>query len=244
MYVQRHSKLAIFMHWFNAACWLTLLGSGFALLQNEEMRPIGDWWAGLWSGAPLLDFHVTLGLVWAGAFLALSVIGMKKETLPFLREIFRLSPVRDMIWCWRKGVWLLLSEKTMRRLGLKSELPPQGFYNAGQKYVAILAVACSILLVGSGIILLFSRRLEGLERLSQYSLLAHMVSAGLVAVALPVHIYMAAAAPGERPSLVSMCTGKVPLDHVRRHNPLWYAELAAGEAVEDGAAYAKSYSDS
>jgi formate dehydrogenase subunit gamma len=232
------------MHWFNALCWLTLLGTGFALLQNEDLRPAGDWWAALWEGAPLLNFHATLGLIWAGVFCALSIVGIKSETLTFLRDIFRLSPVQDFIWCVRKGLWLVLSEKTMRRLGLKTELPPQGFYNAGQKDVAILAVLCSILLAASGLILLFSRRLEGFEWLSQLSLLAHLVCAGLVGVALPVHIYMAAAAPGERPSLVSMFTGKVPLEHARRHNPLWYAELSENGAAKDGAAYAKSHSDS
>lgn len=244
MYVQRHSKLAIFLHWFNAACWFALLGSGFGLLQNEAMRPAGDWWAALWNGAPLLDFHATLGLVWSGVFLALALFGWKRETRPFLREIFRLSPAQDAVWCLRKGLWLTLGDKSLRRLGLKSDLPPQGFYNAGQKYVAILALACSILLAGSGLILLFSRRLDSLELLSQFSLLVHLLCAGLVAAALPVHIYMAAAAPGERPALVSMFTGKVPLEHVRRHNPLWYAELNADKIAEDGPAYAKPNSDS
>lgn len=241
MVVQRHSKLAIFMHWFNAACWLALLGSGFAILQNNDMRPAGNWWADLWEGVSLLNFHVATGLAWAGLFAILSVIGLKRETLPFLREIFRLSPTRDLVWCVRKGLWLVLSEKIMHRLGLKSELPPQGFYNAGQKYVAILAVSCSILLIVSGLVLLFSRRLEDLAWLSQLSLLAHLVAAGLMAVALPVHIYMAAAAPGEKPSLISMFTGKVPLKHIRHHNQLWYAALTC---PKDSDEYAEPSSDS
>ena len=31
--IRRHSRSAIFMHWFNAICWIFLLFSGFALLQ-------------------------------------------------------------------------------------------------------------------------------------------------------------------------------------------------------------------
>lgn len=43
----------------------------------------------------------------------------------------------------------------MRRLGLDPELPPQGFYNAGQKLVAVIAVLCSLGLALTGLILVF-----------------------------------------------------------------------------------------
>ncbi len=33
--IRRHTRTAMFMHWFNAVCWLFLLLSGFALLANE-----------------------------------------------------------------------------------------------------------------------------------------------------------------------------------------------------------------
>ena len=37
--IRRHSATAIFMHWYNAACWLLLLFTGFALLANPLMQP-------------------------------------------------------------------------------------------------------------------------------------------------------------------------------------------------------------
>ena len=43
--IRRHSATAIFMHWYNAACWLLLLFTGFALLANPLMQPVGDWWS-------------------------------------------------------------------------------------------------------------------------------------------------------------------------------------------------------
>lgn len=49
--IRRHSATAIFMHWYNAACWLLLLFTGFALLANPLMQPVGDWWSSLWTGA-------------------------------------------------------------------------------------------------------------------------------------------------------------------------------------------------
>lgn len=46
-----------------------------------------------------------------------------------------------------------------------------------------------------------------------------------MAIFLPVHIYMAALAPGEGPALRSMFTSYVPESHVQHHNPLWFEAL-------------------
>ena len=71
------------------------------------------------------------------------------------------------------------------------------------------------------------------QKALQYCLVIHFACAGLMAIFLPVHIYMAALAPGEGPALRSMLTGLVPLEHVRKHNPLWYAELKqSGKMVQ------------
>ena len=47
--IRRHSIWGIFLHWGNAVCWLFLLFSGFALLVNPEMSPVGEWWTSAWS---------------------------------------------------------------------------------------------------------------------------------------------------------------------------------------------------
>ena len=48
--IRRHSLSAVCMHWFNAFCWIALLFTGFALLSNPAMQPVGMWWADLWTG--------------------------------------------------------------------------------------------------------------------------------------------------------------------------------------------------
>ena len=113
----------------------------------------------------------------------------------------------------------------MRRLGFDPVLPPQGFYNAGQKLVAVIAVLCSVGLALTGLVLVFVSGKDGMESLLQVCLLVHFCCAGLMAIFLPVHIYMAAFAPGEAPALRSMFTGTIPLEHVRHHNPLWFRKL-------------------
>lgn len=235
--IRRHLHSALLMHWLNALCWLFLLGSGFALLSNEAMQPLGGWWPALWSvlvgEATLLRIHIVVGIAWLCLFIAYTTLRMKTVTIPFLKEIFDISPVSDMTWCARKGLWLILGARGMRKLGIDPTLPPQGFYNAGQKLVAIASVACSAMLGLTGILLALSTDTRGLETLVQWALLVHLCCAGLVAVLLPVHIYMAAFAPGERPSLKSMLTGFVPEEFAKHHNPLWYASIRKSEDQED-----------
>ena len=111
----------------------------------------------------------------------------------------------------------------MRSMGLDSALPPQGFYNAGQKLAAVAAVLCSVGLALSGLFLAalaLHLVAPGSEDAAQWALFIHLLCAGVMAVVLPIHIYMAAFAPGEGPALRSMFSGFIPVTFIRHHNPL------------------------
>ena len=125
----------------------------------------------------------------------------------------------------RKGLGLVLGERLMCRLGIDSELPPQGFYKAGQKLVAVIAVLCSAGFALTGLARVFASGKPETEDVLQLCLLIHFCCAGLMAVFLPVHIYMAAFAPGEAPALRSMFTGYIPLEHIKHHNLLWFRKI-------------------
>lgn len=236
--IRRHSFSAILMHWFNASCWLLLLCTGFALLANPRMQPVGEWWSRLWSGlfgaGGLLSLHVVIGLAWIAGYAVYLLLRARREALPFLREIIDLHPASDLIWCVRKGLLLTAGPRIMRRLGLEPALPPQGFYNAGQKLAAVAAVASSAGLACTGLILAFCAGRPGMEHLLQWSLFAHFCCAGLMSIVLPIHIYMAALAPGEGPALRSMFTGFVPAEFARHHNPRWFARIAGQEPPSSG----------
>lgn len=221
--IRRHSATAIFMHWYNAACWLLLLFTGFALLANPLMQPVGDWWSSLWTGAfgalGLLRLHVVVGMAWIVLYAAYLLVRARAEALPFLKEITDLHIGSDLVWCLRKGLWLVLGERAHAPPRARSRTAPARLLQRRQKLVAIIAVLCSLGLALTGLILVFASGRPGTEGLLQICLLAHFCCAGLMAVFLPVHIYMAAFAPGEAPALRSMFTGYVPLEHIRHHNP-------------------------
>lgn len=229
--IRRHSAPAVFMHWCNACCWLLLTFTGFALLANPEMQPVGRWWSDLWhdlfGGLGLLRLHIFAGLFWLAAYIVYILARCKADVLPFLREILAVRPAADLRWCGLKALWLTIGPRGMRRLGLSGELPPQGFYNAGQRLVALIAVVCGVMLALTGLVLLFLSGASASASALRWCLLLHFCSAGVMAVLIPVHIYMAALAPGEGPALRSMLTGMVPLAHAREHNPLWARRLEA-----------------
>jgi formate dehydrogenase subunit gamma len=231
--IRRHSAGAIFMHWFNAGCWIALLATGLGLIDNPELQPLGMWWVrtlhalGL-DGVLLLQIHATLGLVWASVYAVFSLVRLKSETWPFLREVSTFSPQSDLTWVLRKTLTLTVGEERLRARGLATELPAQGFYNAGQKLFAVPAVMGSAGLVATGLVALFSRAWPGGADVVQWALAIHFLCAALVAVGLVVHVYMATIAPGEGPAFRSMFTGFVPEDFARHHNPLWHARVAAG----------------
>jgi formate dehydrogenase subunit gamma len=239
--IKRHTPIDITMHWFNAVCWLFLLGTGLGLLRNESLQLFGGVW-GRWmrgifgTGETLLLAHEVVGIVWAAGFLLYGIFRFRQAVWPFTREIFTFSPARDSQWLFKKGILMTLGPGALRKRGIDPALPDQGFYNAGQKMFAIPALLGGILIAVSGVVMVLSRVALTDTTWVQWAILIHFLGAGLVSAGLLIHIYMASLAPGERPAFVSMFTGYVPEDFARHHNRLWYEtfrKTPAGEQATD-----------
>jgi formate dehydrogenase subunit gamma len=229
------------MHWFNAVCWLFLLGTGLGLLQNENLQLFGGAWS-RWmrvlfgSGEALLLAHEVVGILWAAGFLLYGIFRFRKAVWPFTREILTISPGRDIQWLFKKGVLMTLGPAVLEKRGIDPKLPDQGFYNVGQKMFAIPALFGGILIAVSGVVMVLSRIIIPHTVWVQWAILVHFLGAGLVSAGLLIHIYMASLAPGERPAFISMFTGYVPEDFARHHNRLWYEtfrKTPAGEQATD-----------
>jgi formate dehydrogenase subunit gamma len=239
--IKRHTKLSIFLHWFNAASWIFLLATGIGLIKNPDLQPVGMWWSNLmWtifgSGENLLLAHVIGGMLWAGVFLIYTIVGIKQVAL-FLREIFSYSPVRDFMWLVKKGVQMTLGTRALKKFGEVLEkrgaspeiavprIPDQGFYNVGQKMFAVPSVLGGVVIVITGIIMALSNVYFTNTAIVRWAILIHFITVGLVFAGLLIHIYMAAIAAGERPAFISMFTGSVPEDYAKHHHRLWYEKV-------------------
>jgi formate dehydrogenase subunit gamma len=239
--IKRHTKLSIFLHWFNAASWLFLLATGFGLINNPELQPLGMWWTHLmWeifgSGESLLAAHVIGGTIWAGVFLVYAILGMK-QVGHFLKEIFSYSPVRDFMWLVKKGIQMTLGTRTLKTFGQALEkrgvnpeiasprIPDQGFYNVGQKMFAVPSVLGGAVIAVTGFIMALSNIYFTNTVIVRWAILIHFVTVGLVFAGLLIHIYMASIAAGERPAFISMFTGSVPAEYAEHHHRLWYEKV-------------------
>ncbi|MFV0423574.1 formate dehydrogenase subunit gamma [Oleidesulfovibrio sp.] len=225
---KRHDRSDIAIHWINAACWLLLLISGLGLIQNHALNPLGESFpevlrAMAGGAGNLLIFHEAVGIGWLTAFILYLIVNPKGAGF-FLKEIFNVSPARDMTWMVRKMVLMTLGEKALKRMGQPAELPPQGFYNMGQKGFAQVAVIGSMVIAATGLAMLFSDvgPLTPATGLTGWAVTLHYLAVGLVFAGLLVHIYMAAISPEERPGFKSMFTGSVPEEYARHHHRLWY----------------------
>jgi len=242
--IKRHSKLSIFLHWFNAASWMFLLATGIGLIKNPDLQPVGMWWTNLmWglfgSGENLLVAHVIGGIIWAGVFLIYAIFGIKQVS-QFLKEIFSYSPIRDFMWLVKKGIQMTLGSRALKKFGgilekrgaspeiAEPRIPDQGFYNVGQKLFAVPSVLGGIVIAVSGIIMALSNVYFTNTAIVRWAILIHFITVGLVFAGLLIHIYMASIAAGERPAFISMFTGSVPEDYARHHHRLWYEEVKEG----------------
>lgn len=242
--IHRHDQGAIAMHWFNALCWIFLTLTGLGLIQNPELNPLGAWYPELLrsmfgSGEALLNVHVYTGLFWALAWLVYVLLRFK-HSLGFVREVFSLDPLQDTTWMLKKNIQLTLGNKFLRKLGMSTEIPPQGFYNAGQKLFAQLSVLAGIILLGTGVWMFLSTIVVDNPNPVAWSRTIHYLFAGLALAGLIIHVYMAAISREERPALKSMFNGYVPEEYARHHHELWYQELSQGSNLKStgGSEYA------
>ena len=226
--IHRHDRGSIFIHWFNAACWIVLTLTGLGLLTGD-MNPLGAWWPNAMRalfGSPemLLNVHMYLGLFWAVIMLGYILIRFR-HSLSFIREAVDISPARDLSWIIKKNIQLTLGDKALTRLGMSTDIPPQGFYNAGQKAFAQLSVIAGIFLVITGVIMFLSTMVLDNVTIVAWSRTIHFLFAALALAGLIVHIYMAAVSRDERPAFRSMVTGVVPESYARHHHELWHRQV-------------------
>lgn len=240
--IPRHTRLSIFLHWFNAVCWFFLLLTGLGLIQNDHLQPFPAW--PVWlrevfgSAGNLLMAHQTVGIVWAGVFLVYGIILFRKEVLPFLMEIFTVELPRDILWLITKGIQMTLGyralEKIAARFGFDPRIPDQGFYNVGQKLFAIPSVLGGVVITLTGIVMVLSQFRAVPVEWVQWSIVIHYVTVMLVFAGLLIHIFMAAIAAGEQPALKSMFTGTVPDNYARHHHKLWWDDIRATQQEPAG----------
>jgi formate dehydrogenase subunit gamma len=190
-------------HWLVAITFVLLALSGLALFHPSMFFFTHLFGGGTWARI----LHPFIGLVMFVAFVALAIRFWPDNRMD----------ANDKQWFkqWQDVI-----------ANREENLPPVGRYNAAQKALFWVMVACMILLLVTGIVIwqpYFAPKF-GITVLRVAAVL-HAITAVVLILGIIVHIYAAIWVKG---SVRAMTRGYVSRAWARRHHPAWYRQVAEG----------------
>ncbi|MHB8510350.1 MAG: formate dehydrogenase subunit gamma [Candidatus Dormibacteria bacterium] len=199
--VQRFDATERWLHWALVVPFGLTFLTGMALFYDPLARAIGNREA-------VRVLHRFAG--GATVLLPLLVFAFGR------REGVRLDLRAIDVWTADDRAWL--RAWTRRRLGGRATLPPQGRFNAGQKFNGIATAAAIFWLAVTGLLVFpgWHPPFALVENARQVHNLAWILLALLVAG----HIYLSSLYPPTRPGLRGMIDGRVPRAWLEEHHPL------------------------
>ncbi|MGQ9926142.1 MAG: formate dehydrogenase subunit gamma [Chloroflexaceae bacterium] len=195
-------------HWVHFIAFTILLGTGL-FLYMPALRPFAVGEAGEASrlahrGAAILFMAAPLVyLIWS-----------PRDFFYSLREAFTWGP-DDLGWL--RAAWGYYTR------GDTAQMPPQGKYNAGQKFNALTQIITFILFVVSGMVMWFGRGVVS-PAVFVGSVIIHDLSMMATVALFILHIYLVAVHPLMRESITAMFEGTVTEEFAREHHGKWLAE--------------------
>jgi formate dehydrogenase subunit gamma len=193
-------------HWLLASTFAGMLASGVFMGGIGPLRH-----------RAVLFIHVGSAVVLIAGVAAL--VALRRSRRPLARAVRDLRPLDagDLSWLRRAP----------RAYIVGGELPASGKFNAGQKINArlILLVLTVLYLSGVGDLGRYASALHPLRILGG----VHGLAAGVAAVLVAGHMYLALVHPATRPSLRGITLGSVRRDWAEHHHAKWVASLDARE---------------
>jgi formate dehydrogenase subunit gamma len=208
----RFTKTARLTHWIYACSYLLLLFTGLLLFTDafDFLAPV----FGGFVGAQMLHRVVAvIFLLPAVIFLLFDpkgFAGWLKECLTWTGDDFRMLPLffKDL-------------------LGMKVDMPPQGFLNAGEKLNSLMTISFSVAIVASGFVKWFPGAFT--VELVRWASVLHSGAVALMTPLVIVHIYLALINPDSKAALSGMLHGHVDAEFAKSHHEKWYKEVTAAK---------------
>jgi formate dehydrogenase subunit gamma len=186
-------------HWITAITFVLLALSGLAMF-----HPAIFWLSALFGGGQWTRIlHPFVGLVMFVSFLILVL------------RFWHHNYLDRNDWQWMRQIDDVLANR-------EEKLPEIGRYNAGQKLLFFVMVACLLLLLLSGIVI-WRRYFSFYFPIDvvRAAALIHAIAAFVLICGIIVHIYAALWIKG---SISAMVRGTVTLGWARKHHPRWFRE--------------------
>jgi formate dehydrogenase subunit gamma len=206
--VERFNLSERLFHWAFAIPFLVTMATGLALYFEGVAKLIG-------SREVARDIHRFAGLATVVLPLLVVALGDRRRLARDVDDV-DLWSADDRRW-FRAWLW--------RKVGGRDRFPPQGRFNAGQKFNAVVTLAGILWLSITGVLIF-----PGIHPpfwLVSNSRDLHNLAWMALTLAVTGHIFLAAIYPPTRPGLWGIIGGRVRLDWLREHHPL------SPEAVSD-----------
>ena len=211
-FVPRHEKAFIACHWINAFAFFMLFLTALPLYA-DTFRFMYD----IFGDKTLMYAHRVFGVL----FIATPIIGFfiaREGYMTMIKEVFRFGP-KDMEFMQKFPIELM---------GKDPGMPPQGFYNGGEKMNIALQLVLALVIAVTGVILWLG---DGIlpATVTAYAIPMHSIAAVVCFAAALGHIYLAA---GVNPdSLHGMQDGTIKASYAAHHHGAWVNELVAEGVV-------------
>jgi len=211
-YVPRHKMAFAVCHWVNAFAFFMLFLTALPLY-SDTFRFMYH----IFGDKTLMYAHRVFGVV----FIMTPIIGFfmaREGYMTMIKEVFRFGK-KDMEFMQKFPVELM---------GKDPHMPPQGFYNGGEKMNIALQLSLGVVIGGTGVILWLGDSILP-ATITAYAIPVHSIAAAVCFAAALGHIYLAA---GVNPdSLHGMTSGTIKASYAAHHHGAWVDELIADGVV-------------
>ena len=215
-YVERYKKPTRALHWVHTAAFVILFFTGLFLFIPGLGFLAQDSWSRI------------IHRVFAAIFIVGPIIYLflrPRVALKGIKEAFTWG-IEDMEWLMAAPRYYFLADERA--------MPPQGHMNTGQKLWWFMVIVLGVVLVLTGIIMVFFKTSAPLELL-RWSVFIHDVAFIATGAMFFVHIYLSVMHPLMRPlrtgAWSSMSRGKVSTEYAAAHHGKWYEEITKGKGA-------------
>ena len=199
--IERYGSSDRMNHWLVAITFVLLALSGLALF-----HPAMFFLTHLFGGGPWTRIlHPFIGLVMFAAFVGLA--------LRFWRHNVLDSNDRQWMNQWRDVIG-----------NREDKLPPVGRYNAGQKLLFWVMIACLVVLLLTGFVIWRPYFTPAFNiTVVRIAVLLHSIAAFVLILGIVVHVYAAIWVKG---SVRAMTRGYVTRAWAKKHHAAWYRDIS------------------
>lgn len=212
-WVKRFERPVILIHWTYAVAFVALVitGIGFefktlAFLLGPTARLIHRGAAVLFVFAPLIYLTLTA-----------------KSGFRHILEAFHWTG-DDLRWIAKAPLHYMLG---------KGDMPPAGYFNAGQKLNYLVVMLSNVAFTVSGAIMWFGRPQMALAQRDLFRTAAtiHEASFFVAASMFALHLYLSLIHPFTKSAITAMLNGYVTRAYAALHHAKWLEEIEKGKAA-------------